>query len=210
MAELVGRNLPQSFKTRDFRILAERFDSRQFFLLAITINRLLPVAHAEERRLQDIDMLLLNQIREELKEECDKQEADVHPVHIGIGRDNHFVITQSIQSIFNIQSRLQEVELLVFIHDFFREAITIERFSPQTEHGLEIGVAALGDGTAGRIPLGDEYTRFFRLISFRVIQMNAAIAQFLIMEIGFLCPFACQFRHACDGLAFLFRILYFF
>ena len=43
----------------------------------------------------------------ELQEECQKQESDVHSVHIGIGGDYDFVISQSVDSLVDVQRRLQ-------------------------------------------------------------------------------------------------------
>ncbi len=38
--------------------------------------------------------------------------------------------------------------------------------------------------------------------------MYAAVAQFAVVEIGFLGTFPCQFRHACHGLALMLALLY--
>ena len=56
-------------------------------------------------------MPFLDEIREELQEESNQQQADVHTVHIGIGCYNHFVVTQSFDSVFYIQGCLEQVTL---------------------------------------------------------------------------------------------------
>ena len=38
--------------------------------------------------------------------------------------------------------------------------------------------------------------------------MDAAVAQFTVVQVRLLGTLAGKFRHACDGLAFLFRFLY--
>ena len=53
----------------------------------------------------------------------------MHTVDIGIGRNNYFVVSQSIQSVFNIEGRLQEIELFIFINDLLRQAITVKRLT---------------------------------------------------------------------------------
>ena len=35
----------------------------------------------------------------------------MHPVHVGICRDNHLIIPQTFQAILNIQGRLKQVKL---------------------------------------------------------------------------------------------------
>ena len=76
------------------------------FLFRVAVNCLFLVAHAEQRSLQDIDVSFLYQIGEELQEECDEQQPDVHTVHISIGSGNHLVVTQSFNAVFYIQGSL--------------------------------------------------------------------------------------------------------
>ena len=52
-------------------------------------------------------MSLLYQVGEELQEEGDNQQADVHAVHIGIGSYDDFVVAQCLYAVFYI-SRLLE------------------------------------------------------------------------------------------------------
>ena len=74
-------------------------------------------------------MSFLYQVGEELQEERDDEQADVHTVHIGIGGNNHFVITQSFDTVFNVQRGLQQVELFVFINHFFGQSVRVERLA---------------------------------------------------------------------------------
>ena len=50
----------------------------------------------EERCLEDEDMPTAHQLGEELEEEGNQQQADVHPVVIGIGGDDDAVVAQSL------------------------------------------------------------------------------------------------------------------
>ena len=54
LAELVGRNLAETFEPRDFGIRAAPGDRLEALLLRIAVVRLLPVAHAEQRGLQHV------------------------------------------------------------------------------------------------------------------------------------------------------------
>ena len=77
------------------------------------------VAHPEKGRLQDIDMIAFDQVGEELQEEGDQQQPDVHAVDIRVGRNDDLVIAQSVKTILDVKCRLQQVELLVLVDDLF-------------------------------------------------------------------------------------------
>ena len=75
----------------------------------------------------------------------------MHAIHIRIGCDHNILIPQPIQAFFNIQCVLQQVELLIFIDHFFSKSKTIQRFTPQTKHGLCFYISCFCDGTTGTI-----------------------------------------------------------
>ena len=77
-----------------------------------------------------------NYFGEELQEKRDEQQSDMHPVNIGIGSDNHFVVAQIVHAFFYIQSSLQQVKLLVLVHHFFCQPVGVERFPFQAKYGL--------------------------------------------------------------------------
>ena len=144
-----------------------------------------------------------------MQEEGNQQQADVHTVHIGIGCYNHFVVTQSFDSVFYIQGCLEQVEFFVLVHHFLCQPERIQRFTTEAEYRLCVDITALGDGTACRVSLGDEDAGiFFQPFSFRVVEVDTAVTQFAVMQVSFLGTFAGQFRYACNGFAFLFRFLY--
>ena len=68
--------------------------------------------------MQHIDVSFLYQFGEELQEEGDDEQSDVHSIDVGIGSHNHLVIAQRVESFFNVECCLQEIELLVLIHHF--------------------------------------------------------------------------------------------
>ena len=101
-------------------------------------------------------MALLDEVGEELQEERDDEQTDMHAIDIGIGSDNNLVITKSIESVLNIEGSLQEIEFLVFVNHFLGESERVERLSAEGEHSLRVHIAAFRDTSAGGIALGDE------------------------------------------------------
>ena len=96
------------------------FDGISLFLIIVAIVCLLLVSYAEKRCLQDIEMAFPHQVWEKLKEEGDQQQPDMHSIHISISGDHYILIPEVIESFFDVERGLQQVELLVFIHDLLR------------------------------------------------------------------------------------------
>ena len=133
----------------------------------------------------------------------------MHAVHVGIGGHDDFVVAQSFHAVFDVEGGLQEVELFVFIHHLLGQPVAVQRLAAQGEYGLRVDVAALGDGAAGRVALGDEDARLrFLFLALAVAQVIAAIAQLAVVQVGLFGAFAGQFRDAGYGFALLLRILY--
>lgn len=112
--------------------------------VAYALGRLL-VAHSKQGGLQDVHVPLLDQVGEELQEECEQQQAYVHAVDIGVGGYDHFVVTQSVDPLLDVEGGLQQVEFLVLVHHFLRQTVGIERLALEREHCLGLHVAYLGD-----------------------------------------------------------------
>ena len=43
----------------------------------------------------------------------------MHPVDVGIGRHDDLVVAQVVHVLLDVQRRLQQVEFLVLVNDFF-------------------------------------------------------------------------------------------
>ena len=150
MGKLFWRNLSQSLESGDFRVRTQRLDGLLALLIAVAVMRnevallllrsqlgisirysLLVldfgslVAHSEQWSLKHVNMSLLDEIWEELQEEGDDEQADVHSVNIGIGSHNHLIISQSVQSVLDIESCLEQVELLVLVNHLLGQAIAV-------------------------------------------------------------------------------------
>ena len=207
MLELVGRDLSEAFEAGDLGVLAQAADGGGALLLAVAVEGLLLVAHAEEGRLEDVEVLLLDQVGEELKEEGDQQQADVHAVHVGIGGDDDAVVAQSVQAVLDVERGLQQVELLVLVDDLLGQAEAVERLTAEAEDGLQVRVAALGDRSAGRVALGDEEAALGLVLALGVVEVDAAVTQLAVVQVDLLGALAGQLGHAGDGLALLLRLL---
>ena len=168
VSELVGRNLTKTFKSGYLRVRTEVADGLQALLLAVAVtcdevalallasetrvslsHHLLvlylraSVADAEERCLEHVDVSFLYQVGEELEEEGDDEEADVHAVHIGIGRNNHLVVTQCVESVLDVEGCLEQIELLILVYHLLGQSVRVERLASQGEHSLRVDIATL-------------------------------------------------------------------
>ncbi len=70
-------------------------------------------------------MAITDQARKELKEKCDQQQPDMHPIHIRICSNHHISVPEIIQVFFNIQCGLQKVEFFIFVYDLFSKTVRI-------------------------------------------------------------------------------------
>ena len=156
MGKFVRRNLTKTFESSDFWVWTKLVNSCYTLLLRVTItcNKVVlllsfhttsvrfgyhlfvlylcsTVTNTEKRCLKDIYMPLLYQLWEELKEESYYQQTDVHTVNIGIRCDNYLVISKRIESVFNVECSLKEVELLILIHYFLCQSKAVKRLSTQ-------------------------------------------------------------------------------
>ena len=149
-------------------------------------------------------MLLFHQLGEELQEEGHQQKTNVHTVHIGIGRDNHLVVAEVLETVFDIESVLQQVEFFVFVHHLLGHAEAVQRLTAQAEHGLRLHVAGLGNGTRSRVTFGNEDHGFAVQRVLRVGQVNLAVAELAVVQVRLFRAVVRELLDACDFLAFAF------
>ena len=76
-------------------------------------------------------MTFLNQVGEELQEEGDNQQADVHAIHVGIRSYDDLIISERVETVLNIEGCLQEIEFLVLIDHLLGKAKGVEGFSAE-------------------------------------------------------------------------------
>ena len=100
----LGRNFAQAFEARDLAVLPPSFvDGLVALGFAVAINRLLLVAHAEQRRLQHVEMAVVHELIEEPEEIRDHQIADVQAVHVGVGGENDLVVAQAFEVVLDVE-----------------------------------------------------------------------------------------------------------
>lgn len=201
--ELVGRGFAQSLEAGDLRSLAERRKGLVFLGFGVAVHGLLLVAHAKEGRLQHVEMAMAHEVGKELEKEGEQQHANVHAIDVGIRGDDHLVVAKSVQAVLDVEGVLQAVELVVLVDDLLAEAEGVERLSLEAEDGLGVDVACLGDRATSGIALHDEKGGFVCTLVLGV-EVDAAVAQFLVVQVDLLGLLASQFSNAGELLAFLF------
>lgn len=207
--KFVGADFAEAFEAGDFGVFAELGHGFLFFLVGVTVDGLFFVADAEEGGGEDVEVAATDDLGEELEEESDHQQADVHAVNVGVGGEDDVVVAEFFEVFFDVEGVLEEVELFVFVADFAREAEAVEGFAAQAEDGLGVDVAALGDAAGGAVAFGDEQGREFALFVFGV-EVDAAVAEFFVVNFGAAGAFAGEFLDAADVFAFFFVGLNFF
>ena len=125
----------------------------------------------------------------------------MHAIHIGIGSHDHLIISQSVETLLDVKGCLQQIELLVLIYHLLRESETVEWFASQREYGLRVHITALRDASAGRVTLSDKDAGFLLAVVLHIAEVDTAVAQLTIMEVGFLGALTGQFRHTGHCLA---------
>src|SRR5664280_2973875 len=115
------------------------------------------------------------QIGKELEEKCKQKQSDMHPINVGIGRNNNIIVSQVFYSVFNIQSRLKKVKLLILIYNFLGKSKAVKGFATETEDSLCFNIPRFCYGTACRVALSYEKGRI-KLIRIVGIIMDATVS----------------------------------
>lgn len=112
----------------------------------------------------------------------------------------------------DVEGGLKHIELVVFVDDFLGQSVGIFRFAFEREDCLSLDVAYLCYGAGGRVALGYENRRLqlFVGIAFRVVQMYAAVEEFLVVDTDLFSLFAGEFCYAGHRLALALAFLNFF
>lgn len=163
------------------------------------------VTDAEKGGLEDMDVSGFYQFGEELEEKSEEEETDVHAIDIGVGGDDHAVVAEAVEAFLNIQGVLEEVELLVFIDDFSGEAEAIEGFAAERENGLCFHVPGGGECSGSGIAFRDEDRAFLAALVFG-IQVDAAVAEFFVVDLGFAIGLLGGCADSFEIFAFLFGL----
>ena len=93
-------------------------------------------------------MTLSDQLGKELQKESNQEQTNVHAVDARIRCNDHLVVTQILQILFNSQSGLDQIELFVLIDNLAGKTKGVEGFALKAEYTLSLHVPGLGDGSA--------------------------------------------------------------
>ena len=121
----------------------------------------LPRVDLVERRLGDVEVAALDQLRHLPVEEGQQQRADMRAVDVGVGHDDDLVVAQLVgvelvAADAGAERGDQRADLLAAQHLVEARALDVEDLAAQRQHRLEFAVAALLGGAAGRVALDDE------------------------------------------------------
>ena len=107
--KFVGWNFSQTFESSNLR-LAPKFANRSlFFRFGVTIIGRLFVSNSKKGRIENEKMPISDQIGKKLKEKRQKQQSNVHSVHVRIGGNNDSIVAQIFDAVLNIQGVLQQI-----------------------------------------------------------------------------------------------------
>ena len=149
-----------------------------------------------------------DEVRVVFHEECEDQHADVHSVIIGIGCYDDVLVAEVLHVVLQTESVDEKVELFVFCNPLAAFLVAVDWLSPEREYRLCLCIACLGDGSARRVSLGDEYACLLGkvLLCCRqlVVVVELAVAELAVVDVCPLVPLLCLLLDAGNLLAFLF------
>src|SRR5207245_2526628 len=176
LLKLGGRDFTQTLEAGYLGALAQLLRRLVAFSLRVTINRLLFVAHAEQRRFEHEQMAVVNQWLEKTEKIGDQQIADVQSIHVGVGGEDDLFIAQTLDAVLDVQAAHEVVHFVVLIDDVALEVPDIQRFAFQNKNRLRRNVAATHDGAGGALAFGEEDHRAFTF-PFGFVEVQFAILE---------------------------------
>ena len=131
------------------------------FLLVVNVLRFLALLNQVERRLGNVDIAVLHQLRHLAIKKGEQEGADVRAVHVRVGHDDDLAIAElgEIEIVFadaGSQRRDQGANFFVAQHLVEPRLLHVQDFSAQRQDGLVAAVAALLGGAAGGVALHQE------------------------------------------------------
>ena len=128
--------------------------------LAIVLDVLLEAALLDlvERRLRDVDVVALDQLRHVAEEEGEQQGADVRAVDVGVGHEDDFAVAdlggvEVVLADAAAQRGNHGADFLVAQHLVVAGLLHVQDLALERQDGLEAAVAALLGGAAGALAL---------------------------------------------------------
>ena len=117
-------------------------------VVVLEVDLLLALLHLVQRRLRDVDVAALDQLRHLPVEEREQQRADVRAVDVRVGHDDDAVIAQLVGVVLVLAEagaeRRDQRDDLLRAHELVEaRALDVEDLAAQRQDRLELAVAAL-------------------------------------------------------------------
>src|SRR6266542_4297258 len=116
-------------------------------LLVVRVVLLLPLRHAIERRLRDVEVARFDQLGHLAIEESQQKRPDVRPVHVGVRHQDQLVIADVLDREILLDSGADggddRPDLLVRQHLVDARLLDVQNLSAQGKNRLERTIAAL-------------------------------------------------------------------
>ena len=130
--------------------------------LILEVSLRLALGHFVERRLRDVEVALFDQLGHLAVEERQQQRADVRAVDVCVRHDDDLVVAQLAQvevvaADAGAERGDERTDLLAGQHFVESRAFHVQDLAAQWQYGLELAVAALLGGAAGRVAFDDEH-----------------------------------------------------
>ena len=129
-------------------------------------------------------MIVADDVGEKLEEEGEQQQADVHAIHVRIGGHDDAVIAKAVESLLDIERRLEEVKFLVLVNDFFGQTVGVQRFAFEAKTACVCTSRVAVREPAAESP--STIKRAFLGSRIAVAEVQAAIAQLAFVQGSFL------------------------
>ena len=134
-----------------------------------------------ERGSSDVQVALLDNLREVTEEQRHDQRVDVRSIDIGIGHDNHLLVAQLVDvgflTVFAVQAEANTQCLNDVVHFIAFEGFVphgffyVQDFTAQGQDGLVLTVSSLLGRSACRVTLDEEQFAFFGVLAGAVGQL---------------------------------------
>ena len=115
---------------------------------------------AEERRLRDVDVAAIDQLRHLAVEERQQQRADVRAVHVGVGHDDDAVVPELVDvEVLGADAAAERgdhrLDFVAAEHLVEARLLDVENLALDRQDGLETPVASLLRRSTGRLTFDD-------------------------------------------------------
>ena len=131
--------------------------------LLLDVDVLLAVLHPVERRLGDVDVAVLDQVRHLAEEEGEDQRADVGAVDVGVGHHHDLVVARplDVELLADAGADRGDQRLDLGVGEDLVDPVLldVDDLAAQGQDRLGVAVATLLGRAAGRVALDDEQLR---------------------------------------------------